>query len=367
MPLLADLVFLTPRAALVGLAFVAPLVALAIRARSGVPGPLDPRAPPSRAPRLLARPVGLVALAALVAATAAQPMVRDTDSTTRALGRRALPHLRRQPLDARGGRAGGRVRLERARALGRNVHAAVPDVPTGVATLTNRMMPLLFPTGDARGVTAVIDHSLRIMQPQPVALTAARASSLAALSLAADRSYFNPSSRKRVLVVFSDLDSDFFSLDGTLRLLRQHRIEPFLVRVAAPGERVFDAAGRPYAYVSVSTVTVDALRQASWHAFEEGETARLVAEIRSYLGVRPGRQERRRRVAAEPRAVLRARRPGARGGARSCRRCALACSRAPELEPDDAFTSTSHTLRASLCTVPSWLPGGAASLVGNRM
>ena len=149
------------------------------------------------------------------------------------------------------------------------------------------MMPLLFPTGDERGVTAVIDHSLRIMQPQPAALTAARASSLAALTLAADRSYFNPSARKRALVVFSDLDSDFFSLEGTLRLLRQQRIEPFLVRVAAPGERIFDAAGRPNAYVSESTVTVDGLRRARWHAFEEDESARLVAEIRSYLGRGP--------------------------------------------------------------------------------
>ena len=63
-------------------------------------------------------------------------------------------------------------------------------------------------------MSAVIDHSLRIMQPRPERLTAARASSLAALGLAADRSYFNPGSRKRVLVVFSDLDTDPFSLDG---------------------------------------------------------------------------------------------------------------------------------------------------------
>ena len=130
----------------------------------------------------------------------------------------------------------------------------------------------------------MIDHSLRIMQPRPERLTAARASSLAALSLAADRSYFNPSARKRVLVVFSDLDTDYFSLEGTLRLLRKHRIEPFVVRVAAPGERIFDATGRPLAYVSVSTVTVDGLRRANWHAYEEDESARLVSEIRSYLG-----------------------------------------------------------------------------------
>ena len=99
------------------------------------------------------------------------------------------------------GSPGGVTRLERARALGSDVHAALGDVPTGVATLTNRMMPLLFPTGDGRAVSAVIDHSVRLMQPRPERLTAARASSLATLGLAADRSYFNPGSRKRVLVV----------------------------------------------------------------------------------------------------------------------------------------------------------------------
>ncbi len=236
---------------------------------------------------MLVRPVGLIVLAALVAATAAQPAVRATDSTpVRSDAELFLTFDVSRSMQA--SRAPGDVvRLERARALGRQVHLALPDVPTGVATLTNRMMPLLFPTGDERGVTAVIDHSLRLMQPQPAALTAARASSLAALTLAADRSYYNPSARKRALVVFSDLDSDFFSLEGTLRLLRQQRIEPFLVRVAAPGERIFDAAGRPNAYVSESTVTTDALRRARWHAFEEDESARLVTEIRAYLGRGP--------------------------------------------------------------------------------
>jgi hypothetical protein len=287
---LAQIVFLTPQAAFVALAFVAPLVALAIRERAGarVRSTLRLRRP--GVVRLLARPVGLVALAALVAVVAAQPAVRDTDSTTmRSDAELYLTFDVSRSMRAASA-AGGVVRLERARALGRDIQAALPDVPTGVATLTNRMMPLLFPTGDARGVTAVIDHSVRLMQPQPVRYTAARASSLATLSLAADRSYFNPSARKRVLVVFSDLDSDFFSLDGTLRVLRKHRIEPFLVRVAAPGEKIFDTAGRPNAYVSVSTVTVAALRRENWHAFEESDSARLVTEIRSYLGQGPVRE-----------------------------------------------------------------------------
>ena len=284
---LADLVFLTPWAALVGLAFTAPLVTLMIRERAWARVLLTLELRPPPLVRVLVRPVGLISLAVLVAVTAAQPAIRTTDSTPlRSDAELLLTFDVSRSMEATQAR-GGVVRLERARALGRELHEAIPDVPTGVATLTNRMMPLLFPTGDERGVTAVIDHSLRLMQPQPAALTAARASSLGALTLAADRSYYNPSARKRALVVFSDLDSDFFSLEGTLRLLRQNRIEPFLVRVAAPSEQIFDASGRPNAYVSVSTVSVEGLRRARWHAFEEGESARLVSEIRTYLGRGP--------------------------------------------------------------------------------
>ena len=55
----------------------------------------------------------------------------------------------------------GTDRLDRARALGLELHGGLLDFPTGVATLTNRMMPLLFPTGDGRGVKAVLERALR--------------------------------------------------------------------------------------------------------------------------------------------------------------------------------------------------------------
>ena len=179
----SQLVFLTPRAGLVGLAFLVPLVTLALRERaySRVRSVLGLQGP--RRIAVLARPVGLVALAAFVAAAAAQPAVRNTDSTpVRSDAELFLTFDVSRSMLATAA-PGGVTRMERARALGRDVHAALPDVPTGVATLTNRMMPLLFPTGDGRGVTAVVDHSLRIMQPPPERLTAARASSLAALGL----------------------------------------------------------------------------------------------------------------------------------------------------------------------------------------
>jgi len=283
-PAAATLVFLTPQAALVAVAFLVPLAALGVRQRSGtrVRRSLG-LGHPGRG-RALARLAGIAALAALVAAAAAQPAIRHVDHTrVRANAEMYLTFDVTRSMYATSS-PGGTIRFERARAIGRRVHRALTDVPTGVATLTNRMMPLLFPTGDERSVEAVLAHSLKIMQPQPAFLTAARASQLGSLTLAADRSYFNPEARTRVLVVLSDLDSDFFSLVGTLRLLRRHRIEPFLVRVARPGERIFDAQGRPEAYTSVSTVSVAALRAAGWHAYEENEPGRLVTDVRAYLG-----------------------------------------------------------------------------------
>jgi hypothetical protein len=280
----ATLVFLTPRGALVALAFVVPLAALVSRERAG--GRLRSALSlhhPTRV-RSLPRVVGIVALAALIAAAAAQPSLRTTSSArVRANAELYLTFDVSRSMLASSG-PGGVVRFERARAIGGRLQRAFRDVPTGVATLTNRMMPLLFPTGDERGVIATIGHSLKILQPQPAFLTAERATQIGTLDLAADRSYFDPGIGKRVLIVLSDLDTDFFSLKGTLELLRRHQIEPFLIRVAVPGERIFDSRGRPAAYRSVTTVSVRTLRAAGWHAYEENEVGRAIVDIRGFLG-----------------------------------------------------------------------------------
>lgn len=282
---LGSVVFLTPAGALVGLAFFLPLGALVWRERRGFQARRHLGLQRPNLATLVARPLALAVLGAVVAAAAAQPAIRTSASVPmRADAEIYLTFdvtrsmLARRSLD-------GPVRLERARVIAREIHGGLLDVPTGVATLTNRMMPLLFPTGDERGVSAVLANSVRIMQPQPARLTAPRATQLGVLTLAADRSYYNPEARRRALVVFSDLDTDYFSLEATLKLLRDHQIEPFVVRVAAAGEQIFDAQGRALAYRPASTVSVAQLRAAGWHAFEESQSQRTISEIKGYLGV----------------------------------------------------------------------------------
>ena len=215
MPPLAEIVFLTPQAALVGLVFAAPLVMLAIRERAYSARPRDAR--PASTRRLRGSSYGRSGSLPWRPLWRPRPLSRRSGRPTRRGCARTRRCSSRSTSAARCWRrarpVGSYGWSARARSAGTSTRRS-DDLPTGVATLTNRMMPLLFPTGDARGVTAVIDHSLQIMQPRPERLTAARASSLAALSLAADRSYFNPSARKRVLVVFSDLDTDLLQPGG---------------------------------------------------------------------------------------------------------------------------------------------------------
>jgi hypothetical protein len=285
----SSLVLLTPRAALIGVAFLLPLVALALRERRSGRVRAELAIEPPRLRRRALRPLALALLALLVASTAAQPAVRETRSEAMRADVQmflAFDVTRSMLATPAPGHA---TRFDRSRALAERIHRAFPHVPTGVASVTNRMMPLLFPSDDGRAVPAVIEHGLEILQPPPVSMSTARLTDLSSLALAADRAYFDTKERRHALVVFSDLDTETFSLSGQLAMFRRHRIEPFIIQVAAPGERVFDAARKPEAYLPVASMGVPAMRAAGWHAYREADLGAAIADMRRYLGNGPTR------------------------------------------------------------------------------
>ncbi len=287
--MIATLVFLTPWAGLVAVAFAIPLAALVIRERRGARLRAQLRLAGPGPARAVMRGCAIACVAILVGLTAAQPALRSLGGDrmrTDAELYLAFDVSRSMLASAK---PGGRDRLDRAVSVARRVHQGLRQIPTGVATVTNRMMPLLFPIPDARGVPLVLDHSVAIGQPAPSRLTTPRATQLGAISLAADRTYFGRSAKRRALVVLSDMDTDEFGLDGTLQTLRRHRIEPFFVRIAAPGERVYDARARAEPYRPSSTLAVSTLRRAGWHAYEEHELAQLLTDLHGHLGSGPTR------------------------------------------------------------------------------
>jgi type II secretory pathway pseudopilin PulG len=235
---LSGVTFLTPLAALAGVAGLAPLAVLAARERRAArlrrALGLDHPAWGAR----LGRALAVVAVVGLLAAAAAQPVVR----TDRATGLRRdaqtffVVDVSRSMEAARG--AHGRTRLARAVTVAERLRAQLPDVPAGIATLTDRLLPNLFPTGDADGFARVAERSLAIDQPPP-AHVRKRSTDFGALTQLVEGNYFGTQARRRLVVLLTDGESAAFDVGRTARSLREARIGLIVVRFWHANERIY--------------------------------------------------------------------------------------------------------------------------------
>jgi hypothetical protein len=101
---------------------------------------------------------------------------------------------------------GGPTRLERARAAATELRAAIPEVPAGLAGLTDRTLPYLFPTLDARTFATTLREAVvpESPPPQQVARVATSFDAIAGLGA---RGFFAPGLERRVCVVLTDGES----------------------------------------------------------------------------------------------------------------------------------------------------------------
>jgi hypothetical protein len=129
------------------------------------------------------------------------------------------------------------TRFAQARAAVRKLRAAAPDVPSGLAGLTDRVLPYIFPTADAGAFDATLQRSVKIESPRPQQVSR-NATSFAALSRLGGTGFFGQGARTRTCVLVTDGEAR--SLPGRLpcRLL--------VVRVGSAADRI---AGEP-AYVA---------------------------------------------------------------------------------------------------------------------
>ena len=232
---------LTPLGALLAVGVVVPLVALArarrkagsVRARLGV-------AEPGR--RALAVPlVALVAGAALLGLAAAQPVfewTRDqrvrTDAEAFVVLDVSRSMLAQPNLDSP-------QRIDRAKAAASTLRASLSDVPVGLASLTDRVLPHLFPGTDQEVFDATLERSLGIEQPPPRASFATGATSLNALATLRGLRYFTPKSTRRLAIVLTDGESHSpvsnARLGGLFR--RSPAIEVVFIQLWDEDEKVF--------------------------------------------------------------------------------------------------------------------------------
>lgn len=235
-----DVTFLTPRSGLVAIVVLVPLLAFLRTHRRG----RDMRsaiglAEPRRLSFLLPA-AALVVTAAFLAVAAMQPVVSEdearrvrTDAETFVVFDESRSMLASKA-------AGEPTRLARSKAAALQLREAIPTVPFGVASVTDRTLPHLFPTGDADTFRATLQKAIGIERPPPVHSLLRRVTSLESLGAVATQSFFSPKAKKRVLVVFTDGET----LPGTRARLgpvfqRPPGISTVFVHVWGRDERVY--------------------------------------------------------------------------------------------------------------------------------
>lgn len=281
---------LTPLGALVGLAALVPLAAAALRERrfARVRAELGLEPPPR--PHL-ARATAVLALFALLAAAAAQPVLVQRDDVVARTDAElfVLVDVSRSMLASAS--PGSSTRFERAVRLALRVRTELADVPAGVASITDRPLPHLFPTSDADVFAAVVGRSLGVDRPPP-SERQRLATDLGLLVALARDNYFSPRSARRLTVLLTDGESRPFAAAAVARRLARAGIGLVVVRVGAAGERVFGPGGRlEPAYTPDRSADADVERLATLtvggRVFGEGDLGGIAAAARAHLGSGP--------------------------------------------------------------------------------
>lgn len=279
---------LSPAAGLIALAAVLPLVMLGqalqrarnVRERLQLLEPADARR----------RRVGLavVSLGVLVGLAATQPVWAQTH--TQKVRKDAEAYIvfdiSRSMLASIG--PTGATRLERAKEAALRLRAQFPEIPMGIASMTDRTLPHLFPSPDQSAFHATVEQAIDIEQPPPIAQFRTVGSTLAALSTVPLRGFFSPSARERVLIVYTDGESRKFDIGSLAAVLRRAPgIRPVFVHTWDAKELVYsDGVAEPdyRPRAGSGAVLQRTAKAAGGSAYEERDSGRAASAVREYLG-----------------------------------------------------------------------------------
>ncbi len=285
-----ELAFLTPLGALVGLAALVPLAVYRARERRlrevRIALRLDE---PSRESRL-SLVAALAAVCGLVALAAAQPVL----ATTREVRERTDAQVfividtSRSMLASEG--PGASTRFDRAREIAQELAGQLTEVPVGVASMTDALLPHLFPTTDRQVLQATLGKTLDIESPGPSTFFSTRATTYDALEAAPTLNYFPPAVKKRVLVVFSDGESRPLERDLATAFDREPKIKTVFVRLWDAGERIYLTGVAEFGYSAdpkSEAVLAGIASMIGGRVVSEGDTEGLRQAVVDLLGTGP--------------------------------------------------------------------------------
>ena len=282
------LAFLSPLAALVAFGVVLPLAALVLAERRAARARAHLGLSPPGFAAPAAAAAAILLTAALLGLAAAQPVVRTVDERRVRTDAQALFVVDTSRSMLAAPRAGATSRFARAQAAAQRLHDALSDVPTGLASLTDRMLPLALPTADRRVFSSTLARSLAVDSPPPQQ-RATRATTLDSLRDVVAGRYFPARIERRLVVVFTDGETQPLDSAALTRTLRRGEVlGPLFVRVWSADELVFGPDGVPepgYRPDPTSGARLEALaRSAGGQVFGPGETRAAADAARRLLG-----------------------------------------------------------------------------------
>jgi hypothetical protein len=300
--------FLTPLAALVAVAVVLPLAAFALlelRSRR-VSGRLGLEPPPLRT--RIGIPAAIAVVAAFLGIAAAQPVISGTrthvgrsDAQVYVVFDVSRSMLARESATAPD-------RLDRAKRLAVELRRAIPDVPVGIASLTDRTLPHLFPTLESDVFSSTLKDAIDIERPPPAG-TGDLTTDYNSLGTIGTDNFYRANVTKRLLVVFSDGESRFFD-DAQLREdFRKGDVRVFFVHLWNADEKIYlqrknvDPGYRPDPQ---STTEARRIAEAGDGEVLGEQPRALISSAKAYLGTGPATKvrEQRTRVSLGPYVAL---------------------------------------------------------------
>jgi hypothetical protein len=280
-----EISFLSPLAGLVAMAVLLPLVAF-VRGeeRAAQVRSLLRLAPPGASRRWAI--AAIVVLALLVGIGAAQPVLEERREHSARTDAQAFFLLDTSRSMLAASTAGEATRFERALAAARRVRAALPELPVGIASLTDRVLPLVFPSANADTFERVLRYAVGVDRPASREAGNTRASALDATIVVSERNFFR-GPRRRLLVVFTDAETQRLHPRRLETRFRESGIETVLVRIGNPAERIYRPTGamEPYLPDPASAAAATAYAQAvGGRAFAEDELDEAIDAARDAIG-----------------------------------------------------------------------------------
>jgi hypothetical protein len=286
-----EIILLTPSAAIFAIAALIPLAVFAVRERRarGIRQELSLAAPPLRARAPLVLSLALVP--GLLGLAATQPVLETERAHEERVDAEIFVVLDTSRSMLASERNGAPTRFDRARSIALRLQRSLPEVPIGLASMTDRALPHLFPTTDARVFEATLRDAMAVDRP-PAARYAPLATSLNALSAIPRTNFFAPSAQRRVLVVLTDGETDEVDPLLARAFRREPRTTVVFVRLWSSDERIYETGVAESGYrpnPELRSRLGDAASLVGGRALPENEFGELLSAAKEALGDGPTR------------------------------------------------------------------------------